>query len=449
MYKLILSFRYMFKRRISYLALLSVVLCVFIVVIVMTVLRGLVTDFKQKNHDFVGDCVVSTESLVGFAYYEDFIEELEKQDFIVAVSPVIKSYALVNPQGGDMNLSLELLGVDAGRHSEVTGFGRSLYHRREDPAKAFEPKYDANLPGLVMCIDRMLLRNSDGEYSYQSYPARIDFSVSCFPLNARGVLAKAGLDVFITKVFSFSDHSRSGLAHEDYFLVYLDFDWAQRLCGMDGVDKRVSAIHIKFGPGVDIEQASDKVSLLWGKYKEQRKGLKHSNLLDNVTVHSWREHRRAFTAGMEKEQTVMTAMFVLVGVTTVFIVFVVFYMIVSHKSKDIGILKSVGVGQCDLIGLYLGFAFMVGMIGSLIGVVGGWLFLLKINRIEDWLFEHFGFSLWDRTIYAIGDIPNQMDFGVLVVIVLSAILACLIGALVPSWQAARLNPVETLQVGRL
>ena len=78
-----------------------------------------------------------------------------------------------------------------------------------------------------------------------------------------------------------------------------------------------------------------------------------------------------------------------------------------------------------------------------------WLFLLKINRIEDWLFEHFGFSLWDRTIYAIGDIPNQMDFGVLVVIVLSAILACLIGALVPSWQAARLNPVETLQVGRL
>jgi lipoprotein-releasing system permease protein len=152
---------------------------------------------------------------------------------------------------------------------------------------------------------------------------------------------------------------------------------------------------------------------------------------------------------MEKEQTMMTAMFVLVGVTTVFVVFVVFYMIVSHKSKDIGILKSVGVGQCDLIGLYLGFALLVGMIGSLVGVAGGWLFLLKINMIEDWLFERFGFSLWDRTIYAIGDIPNQMDFGVLVVIVFSAILACLIGALVPSWQAARLNPVETLQVGRL
>jgi lipoprotein-releasing system permease protein len=439
----------MFKRRISYLALLSVMLCVFIVVIVMTVLRGLVTDFKQKNHDFVGDCVVSTESLVGFAYYEDFIAELKKQDYVVAISPVIKSFALVNPQGGDMNLSLELMGIDPARHSEATGFGRSLYHRRENPAKAFEPKYDANLPGLVMCIDRMLLRNSDGEYSYHSYPARIDFSVSCFPLNARGVLAKAGLDLFITKVFSFSDHSHSGLAHEDYLLVYLDFEWAQRLCGMDGEDKRISAIHIKFAPGVDIEQASDKVSLLWGKYKEQKSGLKLSNLLDNVTVHSWREHRRAFTAGMEKEQTMMTAMFVLVGVTTVFIVFVVFYMIVSHKSKDIGILKSVGVGQSDLIGLYLSFALLVGMIGSLVGVLGGWLFLAKINTIEDWLFERFGFSLWDRTIFAIGDIPNQLDLEVLVVIVFSAILACLIGALVPSWQAARLNPVETLQVGRL
>ncbi|MHC4259114.1 MAG: hypothetical protein ACYSTF_01695 [Planctomycetota bacterium] len=76
--------------------------------------------------------------------------------------------------------------------------------------------------------------------------------------------------------------------------------------------------------------------------------------------------------------------------------------------------------------------------------------MLKINDIEDWLLEKFEYQpLWDRTIFAIEDIPNQVEFEVLAAIIISAIVACLLGALVPSWQAARLNPVETLQVSRL
>ncbi|MHC4265733.1 MAG: hypothetical protein ACYSUK_07360, partial [Planctomycetota bacterium] len=116
MYKFVLSFRYMYRRRISYLAFLAVALCVFIVVIVMTVLRGLVGDFKQKNHDFIGDCVVGTQSLVGFSYYEEFIEILQGQDFVEAVSPVIKSYALISPRGSNYNKGVELIGIDPVRH---------------------------------------------------------------------------------------------------------------------------------------------------------------------------------------------------------------------------------------------------------------------------------------------------------------------------------------------
>ena len=151
----------------------------------------------------------------------------------------------------------------------------------------------------------------------------------------------------------------------------------------------------------------------------------------------------------EKEQTMLMIMFALVGVTTVFIVFVVFYMIVSHKSKDVGILKSIGVSKTDVVELFLCFAFLMGLLGSAAGAFGGWLFLLKINRIEGFLFEHFGFQLWDRTMYAIGDIPNVIDLRVLAVIIVSAIFACLAGALLPSRRAAKLEVVETLQVSQL
>ena len=448
MYKVILATRYLLKRRITYFAVLAVALCVFIVVVVMTVMTGLVSDFKQKNHSFVGDCVVGTKSLVGFVYYEDFVKILESKDFVEGVSPVIQSYAVLSARGGDFKKGVEILGIDPVRHSRATGFGKTLYHRKDDVSKAFEPVYDPNLLGCVIGIDLVLLRDAKSTYLYEPRPSETALSISCFPLTAKGALAKAGAGLVNAQTFYFSDHSHSGLARVDNSLVYLPFEQGQLLC-MSGSLKRASAIHIKFKPNTKLQDGCEKVSELWQKFKQERAGEQQANLLDTVTVQSWKGYRRAYIAAMEMEQMVMAAMFAFEGITTFFIVFVVFYMIISHKSKDIGILKSIGVSHVDIIELFSGFAFLVGLLGSCAGLFAGWLFLLKINRIEDWLFEHFNFQLWDRTIYTIGDIPSRIELRVLIVIVLSAIAACLIGALVPSWQAARSRPVETLQVSQL
>ena len=449
MHKVILAFRYFLKRRITHFAVLAVALCVFIVVVVMTVMTGLVSDFKQKNYDFVGDCVVGTESLVGFAYYEEFINILQKKnDVVQAVSPVIKSYGLLSPRGSSQNRGLEIIGIDPVKHSWVTGFGKTLKYRTSDVSRAFEPSYDPNLLGCVLGIDVALRRDANSRYFFTASPIRAAFSISCFPLTSRGALSRAGTGLVNTKTFYYSDISQSGLARVDSSLVYLPFEQAQELCGMDRSVKRVSAIHIKFKPDVKLQPGCEKVDLLWKKFKQEKADEKQAYLLDTVNVQNWKDYRRSTIAPMEQEQTMMAVMFAFVGITTVFIVFVVFYMIISHKSKDIGILKSIGVSNIDIMELFSGFAFLVGLLGSCIGLLGGWIFLLKINRIEDWLYEHFSFQLWDRTIYAIGDIPNQVSLKVLTIIVLSAIAACWAGALLPSLQAAKQNPVETLQVNQ-
>ena len=231
--------------------------------------------------------------------------------------------------------------------------------------------------------------------------------------------------------------------------MYLAFEQAQLLCGMGGAEKRVSAIHVKFRPNIKLQAGCDSVAQLWAQFKAAKASEKRVGLLESVSVESWKGYRRSAIAAVENEQMMMMVVFTMIGIIAVFIVFVVFYMIVSHKSKDIGILKSIGVSKTNLISLFLNFAFLVGLFGSAVGAFGGWLFLMKINRIEDWLFRQFEFQLWDRTLYAIGDIPNAIDLNVLTGIILSAILACLVGALVPSWQAAKLQPVKTLQVDQL
>jgi lipoprotein-releasing system permease protein len=447
MYKLILAIRYFYKRRASWVALAAVALCVFIVVVVMTVMSGLVGEFKEKNHNFTGDCVVGTESLVGFAYYEDFISELNSTDFVEAASPVIKNYALVSAENS-RGMGVEILGIDSGQYSKVTGFGKSI-HYHKDASKTFEPTTEPNLPGFVAGIDLWLNRDETGEYYFEPAPPATAMTVTCFPLTARGALAKAGTDLVNSKTLYFSDTSQSGLARVDGSTIYLPFADAQLLCGMTEPVKRASWIHIKFRQGVNLDEGCRKVRTLWEQFRGRMQGKENTDLLAGVNVQGWKEYRRAFVAGMEKEQIMLTAMFGLVGLTTVFIVLVVFYMIVSHKTKDIGILKSVGASTPNVISLFLGFAGLIGAMGSAVGITGGLWFLRNINAIENWLFEKFGFQLWDRTIYSIGEIPHRLDLTMLLVVTGCAILACIAGALFPSVQAARGRPAQTLQVNQL
>ena len=447
MHKFTLAFKYFLKRKVTYFAILAVTLCVFIVTIVMTVMTGLVGDFKQKNHDFTGDCVVGTDSLVGFAYYEDFMEILTKQKEIAAISPVIKSFALLRNKNSKKDNDAEIMGIDPLLHSKVTNFSDTLFYNNEDVSKSFELAYDPNLAGCI--IGSSYPPDREAGLLDRNYVPRMSYSINCVPLTSKGAFAQAGTDIIDTKTFYLSDLSNSGLPRIDGYVVYVPFEDAQKLCGMAGSTKRISRIYIKFADTVKLKEGTRLVHDLWDKYKLEKQNEKQAYLLDTVSVQNWKQFRRESISSMENEQNMMTLMFGFVGITTVFIVLVVFYMIISHKSKDIGILKSIGASNKDIIELFSFFAFLIGFFSSVIGLLAGWLFLVNINRLENWLYVNHEFQLWNRNIFAIGGIPNSVNFTVLAIITASAIAACLIGAFVPSFQAAIKRPADILQVNQL
>jgi len=450
MYKLKLAIRYFLKRPITMLAVVAVALCVFIVLVVMTVMNGLVSEFRNKNHKFVGDCVISTDSLVGFPYYGEFIAELDKEPFVKAASAVVRSFALLTQPGVDWNLGIEIMGLNPADHIAATGFAETLHYHAHDPENAFIPAYNPRLVGCVVGIDLMpRQRDRSGEYYHSPDPLRYELIISCFPLTPKGALAGAGTNPVNTLSFFYSDDSHSGLVKVDGRVIYIPLEYAQKMCGMAGRTPRISAIHVKFADGADLEEGCRRVKRLWRRFVAANAHRQYGSLLENVSVESWIENRRSTIAPMEKEQTMLTLLFAMLGLITVFVVFVVFYMIVSHKSKDIGILRSIGVSSWGVVQLFIYFAVIAGVVGAGLGAAAGCGVLIKANAIEKWSFETFGFQIWDRSIYAIGDIPNDIEPHVLAVIILAAIAASVIGALVPSIQAAGRRPAEVLQVNQL
>jgi len=450
MYKVRLAFRYFLRRPISILAVAAVGLGVFIVLVVMTVMNGLVVEFRHKNHSFAGDCVVGTNSLVGFPYYEEFAAQLGKLEAVEAVSPAVRSFGLLTQRGADWNLGIELIGIDPVRHVRATGFGRTLHYRRDAPEAAFVPLYAETAQGCVVGIDMMpRSRDRAGVYYHLPSPPQIELIISSFPLTARGALARADMGMVNTKNFFYSDDSHSGLVKVDGNTVYMPLEVAQQMCGMDDPEPRASSLHVRFRSGGNLQQNTAAVRALWQSFVEGKKDGPGANLLEQVRVESWIENRRSHIAPMEKEQTMLILLFFMLGLITVFVIFVVFYMVISHKSKDIGIMRSIGVSRRGVVEVFVYFAAMVGVIGAAVGGTAACVLLANVNDLEKFLTREYGWQLWDRSVYALGDIPSNIEPRVVSVIVLSAIGASILGALAPSIQAARRRPVEILQVNQL
>lgn len=449
MYKWILAWRYFRKRPITLLAVAAVALCVFIVVVVMTVMNGLVKEFRDKNHRYVSDCIISSDSLVGFGYYEPFLEQLAQESFIEAASPVVRQVGLLTQPGQTWNMGVEIVGLDPMLHAQATGFGDSLHFRKTSPDLAFVPLYEPSLEGCVIGIDKIVRRGSNGEYSQDDEPFPYKLILSSFPLNIRGGLARAGTDMVSSRAFYYSDNSRSGLVKVDANVVYIPLETAQTLCGMDSPVRRINEISIKFRPDVDLARGVEHIDKLWSVHAQAYRDKPGGDLFEHIAVESWQQNRRSVIAPMEKEQAMLILLFLMLGVITVFVVFVVLYMVVSHSSHDIGILRSIGAPTGGVVIVFEGFAILTGLVGAAGGAVAGILFLWRVNAIEDWLYRTYGWQLWNRSVYAIGDIPNQIDPMLFIAIFAAAILACLIGGLAPSLKAGLKRPVETLQVSQI
>jgi lipoprotein-releasing system permease protein len=450
MYDIILPIRFFLRRRITILAVLAVALCVFTVVVVMTVMNGLVSDFTDKNHAFFSDGIVWTDSLVGFGLYEEFISRLEKTDFVACAAPVINAFGLVESESSGKNAALDLMGMDIARQIKTTDFADTLYYRKDTPILAFNPVYDVNLAGCIIGVDLLVERLKSGQYRQLSFLPMWSYLITCFPLTPKGALAKTGTALTANSgTFYYSDNSNSGLAKIDSTVVYLPFDSLQSLCGMDIGAKRTNAIFIKFKKGFDINVCTDKVSRLWQDFIKENGDFALAGLFGTVRVANWKTYRRETIAPMEKEQTMMILLFALVGLITVFIIFVIFYMIISRKSRDIGILKSLGVSKAGIVRVFLRLALLIGICGAAVGIAAALVFLLNINRLEGWLFDKFGFQIWNREIYAIGEIPHQTRPVLLAIVAACAVAACLLGALLPTLGSAGRKCVDVLRVNQL
>jgi len=169
-------------------------------------------------------------------------------------------------------------------------------------------------------------------------------------------------------------------------------------------------------------------------------------LLTEVDIKTWEEKQARFIAAVEKEKYLVTILFGIISVVAVLLVGCIFYMIVQQKTRDIGIVKSVGASSIGVANIFITYGAAVGVVGGALGIVIGVLFVRYINEIQDLLIEiHPSAQIWNPEVYTFDRIPSQIDPTNAIVIYLVAIVASTAGSLIAATRAARVWPVEALR----
>jgi lipoprotein-releasing system permease protein len=501
-----LMFRYLVKRRIAWVSLVAVMLCTAMVLIVISVMGGWLRMFRQTNHALIGDLIVYRSSLDGFSHYEDMMADIAKIPGVKAVTPTIHTVGLaeigVGHTQNPIRTPVEVVGLDIKQIGQVNGFVDSLHLQPDilrakskkyteaaqkdhdavsgdetleaEEAKSFLAKADsfpswqkplpdevyrselsknaARFGGIIVGSGVIGLRGNDPREDF-IYRATVKLTL----LKISGDFSSADLqDKASTNYYWLIDDSRTGVFQADQNFVYLPFDVLQNQLNMGASTytdattgqqqiepARCTEILISVNPGVDLyavkPQISDAVNAVLQKfnlfYPDQ----------GAIRVETWEEKQQDFLNAVEHEKELLVILFAIISVVAIFLVFCIFFMIVMEKTRDIGIVKSVGATSSSIAGIFLGYGLTIGIFGGGMGLLMAYLVVHNINELHALMGKYLHYKIWDAKTYLFDTIPNTIDAHDVIVIVSVAILSSVLGALVPAIRAARMNPVEALR----
>ncbi len=165
----------------------------------------------------------------------------------------------------------------------------------------------------------------------------------------------------------------------------------------------------------------------------------------NAIFWSWRDASGAFLSALDVERRVMFIILSLVVLIAALNIISGLVMLVKNKGRDIGILRTMGLTQGSIMRVFFLCGSLIGVVGTLLGVVLGCLFAYFIRDIQAVVELVAGGSVWNPEVRYLTEIPAHLRPGdVLTVAGLALGLSFLI-TLIPARNAARLNPVEALR----
>jgi lipoprotein-releasing system permease protein len=394
------------KRQTKFISIITVISVVGVMVGVMAliVVLGVMNGFEQEIHERI---IGINAHVILLRYgndpirgYLDVTERLAASEGVVAASPFTYSKAVIKGPGGSDGVVVR--GIDVALESEVTDFAENVEPSIETLASA-----PGSTPKIVLGDELAeRIRATVGDTVAISSP--FDYRVT--PM---GLMPSV-------QAFEVAALYNSGMFEYDQMLVYIDLASAQSLFrmgdGVTGISARID----------DPYQAP----LVARRIVESFGGFPYR-------ANNWIELNRNLFTWMRTERKVMFWILSLIIMVAAFNIASTLIMVVMEKTKDIGIMKSMGAGAGSILRIFVFEGLVIGLAGTVLGLIGGWTLATLIDRYQ--------FVTLPGDVYPIESLPVQMRVVDFIVVAAAAVLISFVAALYPAWKASRLEPVEAIR----
>jgi lipoprotein-releasing system permease protein len=419
-FEIFVALRYLGGKRknrfISLISLISVAgvsVGVMALIVVMAVMTGFDNALREtiignRAHFTVLDPTSDT-----MLDYEKVIREIEALcPEIQASSPVVQILALLqNKSGyrdGDTRSGAYVTGVDPELESAVTQLSENL--TRNDGRQVGR----GELPGDKEIVLGFILARNLGvgigdKISVLTYVKKV---------------SPFGMRPSQDFVLTVSGISQAKMHEFDSANGWVNLETAAKLNGRKGVD----GIHCRIDDPFMAEVYKDRI------VRET-----------DYRVVTWYENQVEFFEALRQEKFGMFIILVFIVLVAAFNITSTLIMMVMEKQRDIGILRTLGVGGGSILRLFMIEGLLIGLGGTFSGVVLGTLLAYNLNPVAEFIAGIFGIDLFNSQIYYFDQIPvDVVPMDVLYITIASVILS-FFSTLYPAWSASRLHPVDALR----
>ena len=154
---------------------------------------------------------------------------------------------------------------------------------------------------------------------------------------------------------------------------------------------------------------------------------------------------KSLFSALKVERNVMFIILSLIIIVAAFNIISGLTILVKNKTRDIGILKSIGVSSKSIKKIFFLVGFFIGTSATLFGVVVGTLFSIYIENIRQFISNIFGISLFPEDIYILNSMPSEINIVSIIIISLCSIIATILVSIYPASKASSLDAVKTLK----
>jgi len=392
-----------FVSFISLASMLGIALGITALITVMSVMNGFQKEVRANMISVTAHIqILGFEN--GLSAWQQLMAETKAAANVVGVAPFVNGQGLLSI--GQSVRGVMIRGIDPELEGTVADTGRQMRIGKTSDLRPGEY-------GIVV-----------GTFLARALSVKVGDRIQL--ITPQGSMTPAGMQPRL-RSFTVVGVFSSGHHEYDANLAFIHLRDAQVLFRLDD---NVSGLRLKVD---DVNQA-----------RQIARRLQDTLKIDGF-VQDWTVENATYFRAVEIEKRMMFIILTLIIAVAAFNLVSTLVMVVRDKHPDIAILRTLGASPGMVMRVFVVQGALVGIIGTLIGVVGGIVLAQNVGAIVAAVESAFGFRVLSPEIYFLSSLPSDLRWPDVWVTAVIALVLSLVATLYPSWRASKVNPVEALR----